>query len=407
MKSIIKYYLFLVSLLFCSCSEYNRSNYFTEEQKASVMVDSAHTKMTNKDSIIHVYLGKAIEANEELDINSIIDSVKVVFFDDSCTDAMVGNIEKVIITERYLYVMDRFGQSGVVLFDIDGHFVKRIPFGQGPGEISKVYDIYYDKYKQKLLLDVPRGFAVYEENGEFIEDIIKPLQFSESVCTENGYICWQSPATLNDHLQEHKGNSILFVDREFRLKWSALPHFNFTCLSTQNSKLTETSESIVYTDPIIDTIYRIDEKGVHAKYVIDLGLDRFPMEKANDRSYIKNRQLFDKVFTSSNYAFLSRYLETLTHQHFLVSYSQRGYYSFFRDKESGNIVGGKTFLVNDNVLPMLSDPRFISEDWFVLPYQICRWRFSSPLISKEANERMMQMEEESNQVLFMFKLKRF
>lgn len=113
------------------------------------------------------------------------------------------------------------------------------------------------------------------------------------------------------------------------------------------------------------------------------------------------------MFESSNYAHLAHYLETSTHQYFWVTYSQNGSYDFYRDKRSGNIVGGKTFLVNDNVLPILVAPRYMSEDWFVIPYQVWKTQFSSPLISKEANERMMQMEEESNQVLFMFKLKRF
>lgn len=406
MKSIIKYYLFLVSLLFCSCSESYRSNYFTEEQKASVMVDRAHIKTVNTDSITHIYIGDALAADERLDINSIIDSVKVVFFDDSCVDAMLGDIEDVIITDKYIYVMNRIGQNSVAIFDIDGHFVKRIPIGQGPGEVTGVYQINYDKYNKKLILSFGKGIAIYEENGDFVKNEILPLQIAKFLCTETGYICLQSPYTYNDHLCEHQENSVMFVDREFRLKWSALPHFNYTAWAVPYNLL-KTTEDYLYVDAFNDTIYSIDEKGVRAKYVIDLGPDMFPMEKANDRSYIKNRQLFDKVFESSNYAHLAHYLETSTHQYFWVTYSQNGSYDFYRDKRSGNIVGGKTFLVNDNVLPILVAPRYMSEDWFVIPYQVWKTQFSSPLISKEANERMMQMEEESNQVLFMFKLKRF
>lgn len=400
-------YLFLALLLiFVSCGNI-RTNYFTDEQKISVEVDRAlYNSQIKLDSIVYVDLRKAIDNSEPFNVNLLIDSIKVIILEDSTVDALLGNIEKIIITDNFIYIMDYIDGNGVVIFDKNGHLVRRIPKGNGPGEISRVYDITYDKYTRRLLLSVPRGLCMYEENGEYIDMSIIPLQFVDIECTQNGYICKQGVSTYNEHLQQHQGNSILFVDRNYKLKWSALPHFNYTSWSMGYMLLNTTTEC-VYPDPFNDTIYGIDETSVYTKYVMNLGSDKFPNIYANNKELLSIEN-FNKIFRASNYAFMANYLETRTHQFFRISHSQEGYSCIFRDKLSGHIVGGQAFLVNQYELPVLYDPSFVSEDWFVLPYGISGgWHFSSPLISDDDNEQMSKLSDEANPVLFMYKLKHF
>lgn len=397
-------YILLLFIL-VSCVE-TKTEYFTEEQKTSVMVDSAKIISSKTDLVEKIYLRDYVHNREAFILDEYIDTIQVLFLDDTLEDGLVGRINNVIVTEKYIYIMDNIGENSVVIFDIDGKFVKRIPNGNGPGEISKVYDITYDKYTHNIILTVPRGIAIYEENGEYIKSVLRPFQCSDFVCTEDGYICSQSThAGYNEHLLQHQDNSILFVDRDFRLKWSALPHFNYTPHGMMYDVL-ETSEGCIRAEVYNDTIYSIDEKGVEAKYVLDLGEEKFPAEYANDKS-LASLDVHNRVLEALNYTYLSYYLETQTHQFFKVGSSKEGVSYIFRDKQTKNIVGGRVYGYNQEILPILIEPRFISGDWFILPYHICNWQFSSSLISKEANKKFLKMDEESNMVLILYKLKQF
>lgn len=401
----MKYLIVIFFLLSVSCVDI-RTSYFTEEEKASVCVDSAVISGQVNDSVVDIDLSDLVGNTDLFNINNYIDTIKFVFFDDLSEDALIGNIEKIIVSDRYIYIMDRVSENGVVIFDVEGHFVTRIDRGEGPGEISQAYDIVFDEYSRHLIVKDPRGLIFFNETGEYIEEERPPLQFSDFECARNGYLCYQHHSSYNDHLTVHSKNAILFVDKQFKLKWSALPHYNYTPLG-MNDIISHSSDCFLYTKALNDTIYGLDTNVVYAKYVLNLGTDKLPFSFLNDKD-VSNIEVFDRQFRSTNYTYLESYLETSTHQAFRIGNSKQGRSFVFRDKYSGNVVGGCVTYVNQQELPMLFDPFAACDDWFVLPYVMHGVRhFSSPLISETYNEYLSRIDEESNPVLILYKLKHF
>lgn len=68
---------------------------------------------------------------------------KFILLDNSSEDAFIGAINRVIIKNDRVYILDHFrrGRNRVLCFDTDGNFIRRYGQpGRGPGEHSRLYD---------------------------------------------------------------------------------------------------------------------------------------------------------------------------------------------------------------------------------------------------------------------------
>lgn len=49
-------------------------------------------------------------------------------------ESLVANIYKIVVTDSMIYIMDNYKRGGVVIFDKEGKFIKRIT----PGRVGRI-----------------------------------------------------------------------------------------------------------------------------------------------------------------------------------------------------------------------------------------------------------------------------
>ena len=71
---------------------------------------------------------------------------------ETTDESLLDDFRKVVITPSHIYVHDDFKGGGIVIFDKEGNFIKRISNGRGPGELVRLYDIDFDEKNNELVV---------------------------------------------------------------------------------------------------------------------------------------------------------------------------------------------------------------------------------------------------------------
>ncbi|WP_042345502.1 6-bladed beta-propeller, partial [Capnocytophaga canis] len=147
MKNIT--YIGYLSFLLLSCQSSNVIGRYSEEQV--VLLELENTKIitpkteTIKKIDLNPFLGK-----KQFEFGNLVNEVKIIPLETN-NESLVDGIYKIITTEEYIYIMDNFKDGGILIFDRNGKFIKRFSHGQGPGELSRLYDIDYDFKNDELV----------------------------------------------------------------------------------------------------------------------------------------------------------------------------------------------------------------------------------------------------------------
>lgn len=124
------------------------------------------------------------ERAEVLKIGS--DSIEVLCLDLSTADLKLTSLEivreslddrvdKIIVTDSYIYIKDQHDGGGLVIFDKMGRFVKRVAKGEKPGELYKLDDISYDIEEDRLVAYQNYYQLIFSPSGDFIKQELLPL----------------------------------------------------------------------------------------------------------------------------------------------------------------------------------------------------------------------------------------
>ena len=126
--------ILILFFLFLACvNQRNKTSHYTEDQIASLSLDSTTLLKVETKSLLTVDLNPFLK-KQEYDLGSLIDEVKLIPL-ETTDESLVSSIYKIIVTGSNIYIYDKFKGGGIIIFDKGGKFVKRIPYGQGPGEI--------------------------------------------------------------------------------------------------------------------------------------------------------------------------------------------------------------------------------------------------------------------------------
>lgn len=107
-----------------------------------------------------------------------VEMIPLEFTDES----ILGEIKKVVLSEDFIFVLERSNSEGIYTFDRSGKFLYRIGNqGQGPEECLALFDFSINE-KDKLiyLLDQPRGkILVFTFDNQFVKSI--PMNYYASL----------------------------------------------------------------------------------------------------------------------------------------------------------------------------------------------------------------------------------
>ncbi|GAB6013571.1 6-bladed beta-propeller [Viscerimonas tarda] len=403
-----KYILLILSICFVCCeNKQDKNSRFTEKQIASLHLDSTKILKVETDSVTTINLNPFLK-KQAFDFGSLIEEVKLVAL-ETTDESLVDDIYKVLVTESNIYIYDDFKGGGIVIFNSEGKFIKRISNGSGPGELVRLYDMDFDKEKNELIAYQHSFLLFFSPSGEFIRQMRLPFGFYNFTVTSDGYVFKALDEQGNGHLGLLEDYTLFVTDKNFKLKSVGLPCVSSNVNLGGYNYLYNNTTSLHVTQKYTDTIYQYvnESNQLKAEYILDYSKKKLP------EIYLKGTKVeFDHATKQDDYYFyLGQYLETEYHHIFFLEnrhiVSQTVVY---RDKKSGNLKGGTSANFNWNEIPPIGFPKTASGDYFVsvhLTNKNDTLLSNSSVISEEDKLKINNLTEDDNPILVFFKLKDF
>ena len=405
-------YIYLIGYFALSfgCQTSNVSGRYNEEQVALLELDKTKILTPKTDFAIKVNLSPFLGDNKSFEFGKLVEEVRLTPLETN-NKSLVDGIYKIIITEEYIYIMDNFKDGGILIFNRNGKFIKRFSHGQGPGELSRLYDIDYD-FKNDELVAYQHSFLLFfDKVGNFLRQERLPLGFNNLVVTDDGYIFKTLSKQGGFHLEDKMDYTLLLTDKKFKLKFVSIPERKkIKALSAYTYLHKNGNSSLKITGQISDTIYKYNPKTneLTAEFILNY-------DKKIPRRYIYGEtfETFNKVTRSNDYYFnIGEYFETFSQNVFFLRNNYTELQTIvYRDKKTGNMIGGTNANYNTKEIPPIAFPKAVYKDYFVstyIPsskdYEILK---DSKIISAEDKEKIKQSKDEDNPVLVYFKLKEF
>lgn len=107
----------------------------------------------------------------EVKLSSFVGSLSYIPLEtkDEC---LIGSVDKIVVTDDYYYVMDKYKAGAVFCFDKSGKFFRKIGnVGGAPGEYTRVSDV--NVYKDKIYVwDLASTkMFIYDLDGHFLKEM--------------------------------------------------------------------------------------------------------------------------------------------------------------------------------------------------------------------------------------------
>ncbi|MFJ1322019.1 6-bladed beta-propeller [Capnocytophaga canis] len=403
-------YIYLIgyfTLLF-GCQSSNVGGRYSEEQIALLELDKTKILTPKTNSMTKVNLSSFL-GDKHFEFGNLVSEVKIIPLETN-NKSLVDGIYKIITTEEHIYIMDNFKDGGILIFNKNGKFIKRFSHGQGPGELSRLYDIDYD-FKNDELVAYQHSFLLFfDKVGNFLRQGRLPLGFNNLVVTDDGYIFKTLSKRGDPHLEDKRDYTLLLASKNFKLNFVALPEREKIKALSAYTYLYKNGNLISLTGQMTDTIYKYNSKTneLVAEFVLNY-------DKKIPRKYLYGEtfETFETATQNNDYYFnIGEYLETFSQNVFFLHNNYTELKTVvYRDKKTGNMVGGNNANLKPKEIPPIAFPKAVYKDYFVstyIPsskdYEILK---DSKTISAEDKEKIKHSKDDDNPVLVYFKLEEF
>jgi hypothetical protein len=327
---------------------------------------------------------------------------------------LIGSIDKLLVTDNYLFILDRKITRSVFAVDRKGNKVFHLnKTGQGPGEYILINDIVYDEEKNELLVGckIRKCLLHYDMSGNFLYeekipyDIVKIQLLKDKLASYSEYYG-------NDELTRNGlCPNILLMDNENKSVISEANFFNPPV--NQGIVWTSSCNFSVFNDTLsikpdhCNTVYHITEDEIYPAYDIDFGqygIDERYWNKIKERGatlesvreFGNNQKLCESFWFSES----SKYL--------FFAYRQRNIVSrVLYLKESKRLIHPEGY-VNDMDLVSYFKPVAIHRDKFyciIKAEDVHAIKEEIPDVIFPAKE-LNEIEEFSNPIIGVFTVKR-
>ncbi len=219
-----------------------------------------------------------------------VDSISIIPLNATCEDALLKQINKCLVIDDKIYLLDYFGNASLTVWDNTGIFLRKIgQQGQGPGEYHKITDFDVADKHIYLLDSSQRKILNYTLNGDFIGEYVYNgiLEgVNDLAITSDGNFL------LGLDVELSTGNQLILTDSEFNIKQVLLSfdekttrgHLNIGCLKRCGT-------NIVYNYPVSDDVYILNAAGeINRKYEITFERGLPESVRNNYQEVVKQRK---------------------------------------------------------------------------------------------------------------------
>jgi hypothetical protein len=341
-------------------------------------------------------LNKALEQTV-YNQSDIIDSIKkIVFLETNDSSLIHPPILKMEITDERIYISDIYQSMGLIIFDQNGKFIKRLPQGNGPGEIVRMIDFTFDKFANQLIVYGSPFVYLFDEDGNYID--VKITSFSADVisATSDEYLFGKIPGYENSEIEDNDDYSVIVTDKNLKIK-SLMCHY----ISNRPVGLTidDINNKLYISVPDGDTIYYYDNHNLTSQYVLNYSEHKVIPTEPVDYSKPMDGFTYD-----------GSYLETEHHQ--VIDFTKGRYgYVLFRNKENGHIIGGDVCRRITEEEISIQNPATTFHNQYVSsnsPYNYPKGSLKSDKYISEADRLKLEaLEDDDNPFLVFYTLKDF
>ncbi|MDR2835402.1 MAG: 6-bladed beta-propeller, partial [Bacteroidales bacterium] len=339
---IVQIYL-LLFILFISCNNNtSKKEVIKFKDINSVEFESNIKTFTLSDANPQNILIENFNGNQNLNLSAIFDTVTFVRLSNE-EDAIIGNINKILISDSCIYVLDRYKTKSIKKFSYNGNFLSIIgKHGEGPKEYIEPTDfivsdneiIVYDQFKSDL--------KFYDLDGAFKYDKKLPFLFLKFSCFSPNHYVFQSLDADNDHLQSIVNKSIFESDSSFVLSNSGFyrPKNKYISFIEENNFFPY-KDKIYYHPPFNDTIYSINaDHHISVEFIMDFQKKKLP----DDYLLKENEKKLLKMMDTNQYAiFPGNYVPTEDYLYFQYSIEHLVYKGLYSNRTKKIIIGNSFF----------------------------------------------------------------
>lgn len=340
-----------------------------------------------------------LQSNSSID--DLIDTMYVIKLQTD-DNSVVSYIKNLLITSDFIYIIDDL--KNVTIFNIDGSFVRKLPQGQAPGELSSAINIAYNKNIGRFCVFQDGLCNIYDASGGFIQNIGFPY-IQEAIGHEQGYLVVRFA-----YGTEFGDYHLLRVDSD--------------CCLLENIGLTGTypfykspvtisysQDRGVYISRTFDNlIYLYDGDSLSVKYKLSLSINKLEVEEDNGMfNYLKYKNITNKFY------FGGSFFENEEFQCFEFASSDNRC-MIYRNKNTGKFRSGlgKEIIKDSNIGSMISrsdiygvlDGYFYNYLWYSEEAAIKANNLTAgKQISQEDVDKIKNLKEDDNPLLILYKLK--
>jgi hypothetical protein len=290
----------IIPFLFMSCQESKRSDSaFSDIDTRELIKTLMDVEGVYYDPYIISF--NEIEEGKELLLSEVVDSVWYLKLDNS-PEAILGGIDKIILTDNHILVLDRYKTKSIKMFDLYGKFIQNIGnIGKGPDEYIEPTDfihinnklIVFDQFTHKLLHFTMDGSMIYIKKA--------PFRFHTFFAFNENELAYQVFDSDNSHFPEINGYSLIWSDSLFNIKQRGINVQTEKYPPRINKGLMNSYEGLKLINPFCDTIYSVHANGKFSpEYFIDFNQNAMPEhQKLRIRNQSKFAMLHD-CFSTEN-----------------------------------------------------------------------------------------------------------
>lgn len=352
----------------------------------------------------HLNLNPFLVKDKEFDFGALLNEINFVPL-ETTAQSRLGQIRKVVTTAEHIYIMDDLDEWGIAIFTRQGKFVKRIPNGKKPEQLYRLYDIDFNTQTNELIAYKHSFLLIFDKEGNFLRFKYLPIGFLNMAATPDGYVL-KSLVGQNINLGDKSNYRLQFINKDLKLNAVALPDKESKAFSAK-SYLYRVADLVKITAEISDTIYQYSPKDnkLAAEFILDYD-HKLP------RSYIYGKEIsvFENAIRNHNYNYcIGDYIETTYHNVFFIS-NKIGNIVVYRDKHSGNMVGGG-IAQSKQGLPFLAFPDTFYDDQLIKyyypgenDYEVLK---EMPFLSEENKKKSESFKKGDNPILIYYTLNKF
>lgn len=197
--------------------------------------------------------------------------------------ALFKRVDKLIAKNDQFYFFDHLSDSGVLVFDSDGNFVREIgEYGEGPQQLKGISDIQVGDNGDVMVLN--KSIVIYSEEGVWKEKVELPMIAGGFAHLDDKWVL----AINYDHQDSKLSNNPILGVYDNSMSLDSL-YFQYATGAVSSNVyyhaglLSTGKNSLIYHRPPNDTISVFSSSGeLKERLVIDFGDKQLPAEVVND-----------------------------------------------------------------------------------------------------------------------------